>query len=468
MYRKKFFVIIALILLFSPSKVIFAQEDGELPVYVVLPGENLTEIAGKFNISLNELISANNILDINLISAGTQLVIPGLEGVSGVLKAEPVAFGDQFQAILKRNKLSLENFKKLNPVTSPSEIYAGATLVLPELLEADNLNSNTVMNQENSLFTTAIQIGKNPWVIFQENFDQPALFLPGDGLYYHSIEEATLVTSFSSEISEIDVNPLPMVQGHTVAVYIYAKQHGIFIGSLGEKPLTFFEDESNGFYYSLNGISAIAAPGLVPLKITGILEDGEEFSVQQNILLTSGGYPNETLTVEQTTVEQEIVQKENDQIQQILSPVTSKRFWTSNFRFPVDGSLDDGTIAFSSYFGSRRSYNNGQYSGYHGGLDFSVVLMSLNIYAPGPGQVIFTGLMNIRGNTLFIDHGQGVVSGYAHLNEFKVNVGDFVEEGQLIGIIGKTGRVTGPHLHWDIWVNGTQVDPFDWTNNTYP
>jgi murein DD-endopeptidase MepM/ murein hydrolase activator NlpD len=94
--------------------------------------------------------------------------------------------------------------------------------------------------------------------------------------------------------------------------------------------------------------------------------------------------------------------------------------------------------------------------------------MSLNIYAAAPGKVIYSGQMNIRGNTLFIDHGQGVVSGYAHMQEFRVNAGDFVEQGQLIGLIGKTGRVTGPHLHWDIWVNRTPVDPFDWVENRYP
>ena len=94
--------------------------------------------------------------------------------------------------------------------------------------------------------------------------------------------------------------------------------------------------------------------------------------------------------------------------------------------------------------------------------------MSLNVYADAPGRVIFAGPTEIRGNTIFLDHGQGVVSGFAHMQEIKVNVGDYVEKGQVIGIIGKTGRVTGPHLHWDIWVNRTPVDPFDWVDNSYP
>jgi murein DD-endopeptidase MepM/ murein hydrolase activator NlpD len=251
-------------------------------------------------------------------------------------------------------------------------------------------------------------------------------------------------------------------------VYIYAKSAGNFSGTYGNKPISFFQNAEDGFYYALNGISAIAEPGLIPLKISGQFENGEQFSIEQNLLITLGGYRNETLTVEQTTVEEEVVQAENEQIQALLEAVSPEKLWVETFRFPVDGSLEDNSIAFSSYFGNRRSYNNGQHTGYHGGLDFSVVLMSLNIYAAAPGRVIYAGQMNIRGNTIFIDHGQGVVSGYAHMQEFNVNPGDFVEQGQLIGLIGKTGRVTGPHLHWDIWVNRTPVDPFDWIENRYP
>jgi murein DD-endopeptidase MepM/ murein hydrolase activator NlpD len=125
-------------------------------------------------------------------------------------------------------------------------------------------------------------------------------------------------------------------------------------------------------------------------------------------------------------------------------------------------------MGFSSYFGSRRSYNGGEYYGFHGGLDFLVVVYSFNVYAPAPGIIAYAGKQNVRGNTIFIDHGQGVYSGYAHLKEIQVNVGDRVETGQLIAQIGATGRVTGPHLHWDIFVNGNAVDPFDWIDNSYP
>lgn len=468
MLKNKISVIIALILVFSSIQAVSAQDNGTLPVYIVQPGENMTEIAQKFNITLQELINANNLIDPNLISEGTQLFIPGLEGVSGVLTTEEVNFGDQLRSILLRNRLNIENFKKLNPVTSLAEIFIGSTLVLPQSEGVSSSRSNAVLGTNDSQFSSAIHNGLNPWIYYVENGTEPSTSLPGDVFYYPAGDQVTTISSFSNQITRIDVSPLPATQGHTSTVYIYAKSAGNFSGTYGDKPITFFRNAENGFYYALNGISAIAEPGLVPLRISGQFENGEQFSIEQYLLLTSGGYRNETLTVEQTTVEEAVIQAENEQIQALLEPISPDKLWVDTFRFPVDGSLEDDSIAFSSYFGSRRSYNDGQHTGYHGGLDFRVVLMSLNIYAAASGRVIYVGPMNIRGNTIFIDHGQGVVSGYAHLQEFKVNPGDFVEQGQLIGLIGKTGRVTGPHLHWDIWVNRTPVDPFDWIENRYP
>jgi murein DD-endopeptidase MepM/ murein hydrolase activator NlpD len=82
--------------------------------------------------------------------------------------------------------------------------------------------------------------------------------------------------------------------------------------------------------------------------------------------------------------------------------------------------------------------------------------------------VVFTGLKTVRGNATIIDHGQGVYSGLYHQAEIYVSVGDHVTAGQLIGKIGNTGRVTGAHLHWDLFVNGIQVNPSQWLNEMFP
>ena len=83
-------------------------------------------------------------------------------------------------------------------------------------------------------------------------------------------------------------------------------------------------------------------------------------------------------------------------------------------------------------------------------------------------MVVYTGKLTVRGNVTFIDHGWGVYSVYFHQSRIDVKVGDRVQPGQVIGLIGATGRVTGAHLHWELWVNGFQSDPLDWLVRAFP
>ena len=85
-----------------------------------------------------------------------------------------------------------------------------------------------------------------------------------------------------------------------------------------------------------------------------------------------------------------------------------------------------------------------------------------------PGVVVFAGWMDVRGNATMIDHGWGVYSAYLHQSEFKVKVGDKVETGQVIGLVGGTGRAGGPHLHFEILVGDVPVNPLDWLQQAYP
>ena len=92
----------------------------------------------------------------------------------------------------------------------------------------------------------------------------------------------------------------------------------------------------------------------------------------------------------------------------------------------------------------------------------------MNILAPAAGTVVFAGPMTVRGNATMMDHGWGVYTGYLHQSEILVKVGDKVTPGQVIGLVGGTGRVTGPHLHWEVWVGGVQVDPLEWLETVFP
>jgi murein DD-endopeptidase MepM/ murein hydrolase activator NlpD len=192
-------------------------------------------------------------------------------------------------------------------------------------------------------------------------------------------------------------------------------------------------------------------------------QSGVTSNFSQMMLLQQGYYANDPpLSVDPATLDEANTKPEEDLIRQITAPATSDKRWDGIFRLPVDEPY-----CIKSWYGNRRSYNGGPYSFFHTGLDYGVCV-NLNIYAPAPGTVVFSGPLTVRGNATIIDHGWGVYSGFWHQQETMVKVGDIVETGQLIGLIGGTGRATGPHLHWEVWANGVQVDPQYWLDRAFP
>jgi len=122
----------------------------------------------------------------------------------------------------------------------------------------------------------------------------------------------------------------------------------------------------------------------------------------------------------------------------------------SRFELPTKGQI-------SSPFGLRRFFND-QPRNPHSGLDIAAP-EGTPIYAPASGQVITTGNYFFNGNTVLINHNNGLVTMYCHMHQINVAPGDSLEKGALLGLVGKTGRVTGAHLHWSVSLNNTRVDP---------
>jgi murein DD-endopeptidase MepM/ murein hydrolase activator NlpD len=147
-----------------------------------------------------------------------------------------------------------------------------------------------------------------------------------------------------------------------------------------------------------------------------------------------------------------------DAFKQIVSP---EKHWSGSFLRPSQGRV-------SSAYGVRRYYN-GVFAQnyYHRGIDYAAPTGS-PVIAPAAGRIALVGRVSegfeIHGNTVGLDHGQGVESIFIHLNSISVREGDFVQAGQVIGTIGSTGASTGPHLHWGLYVNGVAVDPSPWRN----
>ena len=150
---------------------------------------------------------------------------------------------------------------------------------------------------------------------------------------------------------------------------------------------------------------------------------------------------------------------EFDQVSAFKQIISDEKYWSGPFLRPSQGRV-------SSEYGVRRYYN-GVFAQdyYHRGVDYAAP-MGAPVIAPAAGRVALVGQVSdgfeLHGNTIGLDHGQGVASIFIHLNSIDVQVGDFVEAGQTIGTIGTTGASTGPHLHWGLYVNGVAVDPAPW------
>lgn len=473
--NKILFGLILIALLLAPGEMGFAQEGGEGgPVYVVQEGDSLWDIAQRFRVSIGELSQVNGIRDPSQLVAGARLVIPGLEGIQGELVTETVAFGETLQSLSRRYSVKMETLVRLNHLTSPAELYAGSTLVIPKMDESAGSTRRATISPGQSLFELAVLEGSNPWEYVTENdlsgtwdvAPGEVLHSQGDGQQEQALDYPG---ALPEEITQVTMDPGQFVQGKTFTLQIVGVEGLSMGGSLNGRPLHFFPD-GNGAYVSLQGIHAMTEPGLYTMVLTGTLPmstslPGTAFSFSQSVLIRNGNYYfDPVLTVSPETIDPAVTAPEDAQWSSLALPATSQKMWEGGFLSPAPDPYKD---CWPSLFGNRRSYNGSAYDYFHTGLDFCGGV-GTEILAPARGKVVFAGPLTVRGNATMIDHGWGIYSAYMHQSEILVNVGDIVEPGQVIGLVGGTGRVTGPHLHWEIWAGGVQVDPMDWLSQSYP
>jgi murein DD-endopeptidase MepM/ murein hydrolase activator NlpD len=460
-------VFITAVLLLAMAAPVSAQTptDASSLVYIVQEGDSLWTIAARFNVSVADLQAANNLTTAD-IYVGDQLIIPGLEGLSGTLITVPVPFGESLRSLSRQYRFDLPTLRKLNHLVSPAQVYAGYQLIMLQQENRAPWSSRAQLGAGDTLLEMAVRQGSDPWTIAQINgLSGPEAAMPGDLLYLPSGDSTVAPSGLPPGIVSAEVDPLPLTQGDTAQIKVTTSQPATLGGQLAGFPLHFFSVEGNT-QAAWQGVYGMADPGLYPLRIDITLPDGSTQSFEQMVRVDAGNFKAETLSVESSTIDPAVTEPEQEWLESTVSAVTPDRHWLGLFQLPVADDLS----CIRSYFGNRRSYNNGQLYSFHTGLDFGPCSEThpLDIYAPADGVVVFTGLKIVRGNVTIIDHGQGVYSGLFHQAEIYVNPGDPVTAGQLIGKMGATGRVTGAHLHWDLWVNGVQVDPLTWLNVAFP
>ncbi len=225
--------------------------------------------------------------------------------------------------------------------------------------------------------------------------------------------------------------------------------------------VSFSFDAKSKTWYALAGISFETAPGTYSLDLTGEPRAGNgpsnKIIFSRTFAVARGKYPKiqAKLSVESKFTEPSPEQlKQIEEGQQIkkdyLNRVTPEREWTGQFTAPADAAISD-------VFGSQRIFN-GKTSSPHLGLDFRVP-SGTPVEAMNNGTVLLARPLYFEGNFVVLDHGQGLLTIYMHLSEFKVKEGDQVKRGQVIALSGGTGRATGPHLHVGVRWQGTYLDP---------
>ena len=466
MFKRIAVLLLIFLLIVSASPVSAQTSTPPLgPVYIVQAGDSLWDIASRFNVSVSDLEAVNNLSSGN-IYPGDKLVIPGLEGLSGTLVTQVVPLGGTLQSLSRQYRIDPALLRKLNHIVSPSELYVGDELVL---LQQDNQpawTARTNLGQGETLLELAVKGGSDPWNIALINsLTMPSDGLPGDVLYLPSGQSNAAPSGLPAVITSAEADPLPFAQGTTAQIKLVTSEKVTLSGVLVDQPLHFFTIDTNT-QVALQGIHAMTEPGLYPLRLNITKPDGTVQSFEQMVLVKSGNYPSETINgVDPQTIDPAITGPEDQWLLSLTSVVTPEMFWTGIFQLPVDNQY-----CIRSGYGNRRSYNGGVLNTFHTGVDFGVCSTThpLDVFAPADGVVVFTGLKTVRGNATIIDHGWGVYSGLYHQAEIYVKVGDHVKAGQLIGKIGATGRVTGPHLHWDLWVDGIQVNPLQWLTKAFP
>lgn len=255
---------------------------------------------------------------------------------------------------------------------------------------------------------------------------------------------------------QVSFNPETVKQGAILLITVKAgpEIHTIS-GALLDKTIRFFRNPGRSAYTALAGIDLNTDPKRYNLSLSLEDKSGGIIKKDVEIQVASADFRTQNLTLpkEKVDLDEETLKRvnlEKEEIDKIWDISTADPLWNGNFIKPVEGDIDDN-------FGFRRVIN-GEPRSPHTGVDIDAP-EGTPVYAANEGRVVFTGDQFFSGKGLVIDHGLGLLTMYFHLSEIVATVGEDVKKGQIIARVGKTGRATGPHLHWGIRLNGARVNP---------
>ena len=221
------------------------------------------------------------------------------------------------------------------------------------------------------------------------------------------------------------------------------------------REVRFFEAPPGGVWVGLVGIDLTVEPGAYEVDVRAAVGAGASVHAAYALQVEPKEFPTRRLRVNPNFVNppQEVIdriQREAREVADVFQQASPERLWRGGFAAPVPGKP-------TSSFG-RRSVFNGEARRPHSGTDFRAG-KGVPVKAPNAATVVLTGDLYFSGKVVILDHGWGLYSYFAHLSSVDVAEGDRVTRGHVVGRVGATGRVTGPHLHWTVRLNDARVDP---------
>jgi len=223
---------------------------------------------------------------------------------------------------------------------------------------------------------------------------------------------------------------------------------------MGERTVPLFKQQ-NGDWLGLMPIVATHVAG--PEKIVFSAKDEPEAQLA-NLTVVDAHFATQNVNLAPGIANLHNTPEEVEILKAFRQNLSDVRYWEDHFIEPVPGCM-------VSPFGVLRYRNHKPTGDYHGGVDLRAA-DGTPVRAAADGRVKFAQLITVLGNTVGLDHGQGVETIYMHMSKLAVEPGAMVKQGDVVGYVGTTGRSSGPHLHWTLYVNSVQVNPAQWVKLT--
>lgn len=458
---KQFIAFLCSLLLLTGVSIAWAQ-DPIPQLHTVSEGENLTYIAQQYEVTVEELQTINNLTPDSLLYVGQQLIIPGGEG-EAIATIYRVQLGDTWQQIADLFNTTQTDLQATNQILNPyTPLATGQTVSLISRTGSAIPRAVTgtphLVQAGETLWSIAAQYNLSPHILAHENgLDYPAYLIAGDRLRIPSAEP---YRHLPGGWLDVQLEPEVLQVGQTAVLYLNYQGNGTPTGQLGEMELQFTNYLSG--HVAFVGIDAFTPAQTVNLWLEGI---GNQpwYPVRYDVQLAPANYATQSIFLPEelnALLDPNVRDNEEAKMAPYFTFFTPERLWDGVFTAPVTNTI------ITAPYGDARSYNDNPVYSYHTGNDFGAE-SGTPILATANGIVRFAEPLEIRGQTIIIDHGWGVMSSYSHLSSIQVRVGERVTAGQPIGTMGSTGLSNGPHLHWEIRIHNVPVDGQAWLQQNW-